>query len=336
MSTIYPKPNGRYYINYIDENGDRQRKPLIPPGYKYATKNKAIAIRLQKKFEKQKKLLVTEDVTLDTLLIEFESVNAIQGSKDQARRNSNCVKRFLSESNITCFSSINKNELLNWLSRQQVTNKTLHNYLSAVKVFWNYLNEKGLLGPVPVIKLAKKEKLPPRHFTSKERKLLFRSAIENNCFLEILLPMYTGVRLAELRLMEWEDFDFERKLLKIPKSKSKRPRNIPLSSRLIKRLNPRIGLIFPARPGFKYRALHTFINRIKPVAQQLPIFTQDMAKRAVGRKFHLLRHDFAVRAAKAGVPIPELQNWMGHESIATTMIYAQYAPYQYSKHIEKI
>lgn len=85
------------------------------------------------------------------------------------------------------------------------------------------------------------------------------------------------------------------------------------------------------------RMINTFLNVLKPVAKAMPeAFTDGMSVRAVGRKYHLFRHDFAVRAAKAGVPIPELKNWLGHSSITTTMIYAQYSPEKYSEYIERI
>ncbi len=45
-----------------------------------------------------------------------------------------------------------------------------------------------------------------------------------------------------------------------------------------------------------------------------------------GITFHSLRHTFGTRAAAAGVPMRTLQEWMGHRNIATTEIYADYAP----------
>jgi integrase len=43
-------------------------------------------------------------------------------------------------------------------------------------------------------------------------------------------------------------------------------------------------------------------------------------------KFHGLRHTFATRLAAAGVPLVKLQEWLGHEDIATTQIYIDYQP----------
>jgi hypothetical protein len=43
-------------------------------------------------------------------------------------------------------------------------------------------------------------------------------------------------------------------------------------------------------------------------------------------KFHGLRHTFATRLAAAGVPLVKLQEWLGHENLATTQIYIDYQP----------
>jgi len=43
-------------------------------------------------------------------------------------------------------------------------------------------------------------------------------------------------------------------------------------------------------------------------------------------KFHGLRHTFATRLAAGGLPPVKLQEWRGHEDIATTQICIDYRP----------
>ena len=50
------------------------------------------------------------------------------------------------------------------------------------------------------------------------------------------------------------------------------------------------------------------------------------AKLDTADRFHDLRHTFGTRMAAAGVPMRTLQEWMGHRDLATTQIYADYAP----------
>ena len=43
-------------------------------------------------------------------------------------------------------------------------------------------------------------------------------------------------------------------------------------------------------------------------------------------RFEDLRHTFGTRLAANGVPPRDIQEWMGHEDIRTTQIYAAYEP----------
>jgi integrase len=43
-------------------------------------------------------------------------------------------------------------------------------------------------------------------------------------------------------------------------------------------------------------------------------------------RFHDLRHTFGTRMAAAGAPMRSIMEWMGHASLSTTLIYADYAP----------
>ena len=43
-------------------------------------------------------------------------------------------------------------------------------------------------------------------------------------------------------------------------------------------------------------------------------------------RWHDLRHSFASNLAAKGVPIPQIQKWLGHSTMAMTMRYVQFAP----------
>ena len=45
-----------------------------------------------------------------------------------------------------------------------------------------------------------------------------------------------------------------------------------------------------------------------------------------GHGHHDLRHTFGTQMASQGVPLRKIQEWLGHASITTTEIYAQFAP----------
>ncbi len=52
-------------------------------------------------------------------------------------------------------------------------------------------------------------------------------------------------------------------------------------------------------------------------------------------RFHDLRHTYAVHCAKAGMPLGELQQRLGHASIVMTMRYAVYQPPMASTHYDR-
>lgn len=329
--------NGRYYVQWM-ESGKKHEKPLVPPNSHWATRNKETATRLKRKFDKTINQ-VDDPVTLPELLPMFyHELELTGGSKNNQDRNRKNLEAYIKAQGVTDIEDITRTSIMEWISDMTLSHKTRRNKASSVTLFCRWLAERELISGIPTIRISKGKKLPPRFMTDDQRETALHIARGNDCFLEVLIPLYTGVRLGELRRMKWEDFDFQRKLLHIPECKNGKPRSIPLSSYLIDELWPLSGLVFPAkREGSGMREPHTFIARIKPVIEAMPeVFRDGMATKSVGRAYHLFRHDFAVRAAKAGVPIPELMNWLGHQSITTTMIYAQFSPDSYSSHIEKI
>ncbi len=53
-------------------------------------------------------------------------------------------------------------------------------------------------------------------------------------------------------------------------------------------------------------------------------------------KFHGLRHSFASNLVSAGVPIQQVQIWLGHSTVSTTEIYAHLAPRSGDQHIQAL
>ena len=65
-----------------------------------------------------------------------------------------------------------------------------------------------------------------------------------------------------------------------------------------------------------------------------------MGQRAAGRaweiRWHDTRHSFASQLVMAGVPIVQVQQWLGHSTIAMTMRYAHLAPGSGAGHIKAL
>ena len=132
-------------------------------------------------------------------------------------------------------------------------------------------------------------------------------------------------------LFEWKHIDFSHNIIIVPKSKNGRPRAIPLHKTLRKRL-----VKLKKTSGFVFEECHPNVwcrelRRIKT-----SVFTRNMSQNATGRGWHLFRHTFASRLVQAGVDIFKVSKWLGHTSVATTMIYAHMSPNNYDDDINRL
>lgn len=146
----------------------------------------------------------------------------------------------------------------------------------------------------------------------------------------------SGLRQGELIALRWQDIDWTGKRIRVTRNhvlgqfdtpKTRRSaRSVPLSSHLAPELRAwqratswrdSEALVFaePASGDVLRRgALMRRYRRALGAAKIDP------------HRFHDLRHTFGTAMAAAGVPMRTLQEWMGHQDIATTQRYADYAP----------
>jgi integrase len=153
----------------------------------------------------------------------------------------------------------------------------------------------------------------------------------------------TGIREGELAALRWRDVDWPASVIRVRRSytrgkpgtpKSKRSsRAMPMADRLggeLERHYKRSAykgddhLVFcHPHTGDPYDASQM---RERFYAAMKAAGMGHRAKRKGGITFHSLRHTYGTRAAATGVPMRTLQEWMGHRNLATTEIYADYAP----------
>lgn len=129
----------------------------------------------------------------------------------------------------------------------------------------------------------------------------------------IIFGFYTGLRRQELLGLRWENIDFAKRTIFIPKTKTEKERTLGLTPdliRLLETLAPQNeGLVFEkiTEDQLKYQLTH--------------------AARKAGLKHvrpHDMRHSFAVNFLNRGGKLEHLQRLMGHSSIKTTQRYMQF------------
>lgn len=133
-----------------------------------------------------------------------------------------------------------------------------------------------------------------------------------------------GLRVSELVALNQDDIDTEHMMLHIVQSKGKKDRNIPLSLSLLKLLRYYWQTWHPNYYLFcrYHQRNHMSISSVQK------IFTQIKAKAGINKKggIHSLRHAYATHQLEQGLPIHQLQKFLGHSDIKVTMRYLHWLP----------
>jgi integrase len=131
------------------------------------------------------------------------------------------------------------------------------------------------------------------------------------------LALFTGARSGELLAAGWRHVDFERKIIRLPDSKTNEPRTIHLNDAALAVLKtlPRVGTYIIA--GAKKNQPHRNLTRSWIVARGFAGL-DDV-------RLHDLRHSYASLAVSRGVSLPIIGKLLGHKVPATTQRYAHLA-----------
>jgi integrase len=131
------------------------------------------------------------------------------------------------------------------------------------------------------------------------------------------LALFTGARSGEIIAIQWPHIDWDRRLVRLPDSKTNEPRTIHLSEAALEviRTVPRVGrfVIAGVRPDEPYKNL----SRAWIVARERGGLQ--------GVRLHDLRHSYASLAAGRGVSLHIIGKLLGHRVAATTQRYAHLA-----------
>jgi integrase/recombinase XerD len=136
------------------------------------------------------------------------------------------------------------------------------------------------------------------------------------------VALLAGLRVSEIVNLRVEDIDFEESTLMVVEGKGRKDRMVLMPSRLAMTLREWIGdrtegYVFPAT-----RATHGATGHLSQRTVQRIV--KDAAARAgIPRHItpHKLRHTYATKALRAGLSLREVQELLGHASVATTEIY---------------
>ena len=212
--------------------------------------------------------------------------------------------------------------------------KTIHNQLSAL---FNYaVRFYGLKSnPARLAGNMGKEEVGEMKFWTKEEYLTFSRAMMNKeeSYHAFEILYWCGIRLGELLALTAEDFDFEKKTLRINKSyqriKGKDVITTPKTRKSIRVLT---------LPDFLAEEMQDYISRLPYLKVDDRIFTitksglhheMDRGCRETGVKrirVHDLRHSHVSMLIEMGFSAVDIANRVGHESVKVTYRYAHMFP----------
>jgi integrase len=214
-------------------------------------------------------------------------------------------------------------------SEQGLCEKTRKNIRATLRralasaVEWEYLDAVPHL---PRIKVPE-----PRFdfYSPEESQALLVAARSEEERLLFLFALHNGARAGEQLAFEWSDIDWiNRKVIfcrsstrgVVGPTKSGRERHVPLTPMLENALKShrhlRGKLVFCNADASPY-TLWQLHDRLEMTCRRAGL-------RKV--RWHDLRHSFASQLVVKGVPIRQVQEWLGHATVTMTMRYAHLAP----------
>lgn len=144
----------------------------------------------------------------------------------------------------------------------------------------------------------------------------------------IFLTAYShGMRISEIGLLQYKDFDQEKNRIFIRRLKGGYSNWYAIAEEVKKAIKKwliirgnRIGPLFPSRlshmvdggKGITYRQLDVLFK----------VYAERGGLSQKHRVFHTLRHTCAVNMVDKDIPMKQIQDWLGHTSIKSTLIYA--------------
>ncbi len=219
--------------------------------------------------------------------------------------------------------------------------KTVNTRLGTLRRMLVLAKDWKLITEVPKVEFVKVAEATPRWLTDAEVTELIKAA-EPRWQTMLFVGVRSGLRIGELRGLQWGDVDFARRVINVNRTdpgrrtmeatapKSNRFRPVPMTNethQLLEAMRPMDAKsahwIWPAllkRSGetrSRARSEKGCWHAVERAARKAGM---------TGVAWHTLRHTYASHLVMRGVPIRNVQKWLGHASVKETEKYAHLYP----------
>jgi len=256
---------------------------------------------------------------------------------------------------LTTVKKLDVESFLVELTHKGMATSTRARKLSAIKSFYNFLNQEMILSYNPTIQI-KQPKLPqklPKTLTEKDVENMLKISktigkteaekIRNHCLIELLYA--TGMRVSELISLPASILNNDTEMIYIT-GKGGKERLVPLSTEARKCLNKwqlewnkeakkekeksglKISYLFPSKSKNGHLTRIWFYKLIKKIALKANLNPLDVSP-------HTLRHAFATHLLANGADLRVIQTFLGHSDISSTEIYTHVLTQRLKNLVEK-
>ena len=338
------KGSGIWWIRWTDDEGRKRREKA---GSR-SNAERLLAKRHTQKLERAKlpenlraKAITFRELCADAL-VHSRSENSPKQTYELGLRIAQLLPVFGSRP----AESIKKSEIVSWLAEQAAE----RNWAAGSRNRWQATfslvfrvgidNEKIDRNPAAGIR-RKTESNGRVRFLSDHEEARLLKAIEHRFpeFLpHLLLSLHTGMRMSEQYSLRWNQVDFERRQIHLPKTKNGDPRTIPLNV-----------VALAALQGLKGENLQG-AEKVEGTRPVFPSLRSDdslqgsrgwfptalAASKIDGYSWHCNRHTFASRLVMAGVDLRTVAELLGHRTLQMVMRYSHLAPEHQASAVDRL
>ena len=279
-------------------------------------------------------------ITLEEFKKEFLEYSSGVHSRKTIRTHKTAFREFIRVEGNKPLQSIGIREIEHFLSKkkQEASEWTARKYYGSLAsafekaVHWELIKAN----PFRKVKKPKPPEVLPLLFSEEEFNTLLSSVLSKEFRDLCITALLSGLRLAELLNLRWNDLDFTSKVIQVKNSetfttKSRKNRIVPMSEELFRLLKER-------KENVRTESAFVFHNKKgKPLKEQT--ISQQFKKYVISAgvnnrlHFHSLRHSFATHLVKKGVPLFAIQKLLGHSTSKTTEIYSHLLPQQLHREV---
>ena len=326
--------SGVWWIRYADTTGHIRRE-------KAGAKSVALVLYRKRKTQILEGKKLPENLRRANVAFEEIARDVLEYSRTTKVREAYRIDRWHMETLLRwfrshCAADLNPQEIERKLNELAEGRKpaTVNRYRTLLSLAFSLAvrNGKVASNPVRLVK-RRKENNERVRFLDDEEEVKLRSKICESYPMheaEFDLALHTGMRRGEQYGLRWQNVDFKRGIITIPRSKHGEVRHIQVNSmaraalQTLRQFGDGLGYVCPRFRGPESHEAREWFNQVLGYAK-----IQNF-------RWHDLRHTFASRLVMAGVPLRAVQVLMGHKRIETTLRYSHLGEAHLREAVERL